>query len=251
MVIVVQPVMAFNMFTTFFLTFMASLGLSTIVVALFIWEPMHDEEDEEDDKKDFYEYKYLDKYDKLKDKRLKETYVENLVNKTITETTPKGEVLLYYDANLQSFVYFSDTKDIPYRYLETVARKYVIGFKCKKLYVDIREELTEGKERVKAQRLKDKESKEKIEEEKEATVFATLKKYNRKGDGGSKSTKKYYVLREKANRYSYRGTLEDYEVQKKEREEKILEESKAPPLDFASFKKMKNEKKEEGDKKNN
>ena len=70
MVIVVQPIMAFNMFTTFFLTFMASLGLSTIVVALFVWEPMHDEEDEEDDKKDFYEYKYLDKYDKLADRKL-------------------------------------------------------------------------------------------------------------------------------------------------------------------------------------
>jgi hypothetical protein len=151
-------------------------------------------------------------------------------------------------------VYHSKTKEIPYNYLETVARKYVIEYNCKKLYIDIRKEYEKGLNKYKE--IKAKEEKiaadggvDETKENKKKQIFANFKTYNRKGEVHSKQKDKIYILKEHANRYSYRGRIEEYNEAKVESclDKKVLEnmgdkrsdeEKRANNIDFASFKKM-------------
>jgi len=172
-----------------------------------------------------YEMKWFvefdDKGDENVEAELTEEFVNDLSLNTVTETTPRGDVLMYYSSKLGSFVYHSRTKEIPYKYLETVARKYVIEYNCKKLYVDIRKEYEKGLNKYKE--TKEKEEKEEKEEQaardgkvddtkenKKKQVFANFKTYNRKGEVHNKQKDKIYILKEQANRYSYRGKIEEY-----------------------------------------
>jgi hypothetical protein len=59
----------------------------------------------------------------------------NIENKLIEEDTPDGIVKMTYDEFTKSFLYWAK-KSIPYKNLETVARKYVIYYDCKDLYID-------------------------------------------------------------------------------------------------------------------
>ena len=79
--------------------------------------------------------------DKLESKKLSKEYIKSLQNCVLYETTSKGNIIMYYDHSNESFTYYCDTKDVPYLYLETVARRYVITYKCKKILVDIKKEL--------------------------------------------------------------------------------------------------------------
>ena len=195
-----------------------------------------------------YELEMFNEYDNLDDNQLTEEYVKDLALNTITDTTPRGDVLMYYSKVLDSFVYHSKTKEIPYKYLETVARKYVIKYNCKRLYVDIRKECENGLKKYKE--LKEREEQEKKEglesesnkpkENKKKQLFVSLKTYNRKADVNAKQKDKIYVLKEQANRYSYRGRMDEYKepnVDEPE-EESSGEVVNKEKLDFASFKKI-------------
>lgn len=193
--------------------------------------------------------------DKKTKGELTEDFVNNLSLKTVTETTPRGDVMMYYSSKLNSFVYHSNTKDIPYKYLETVARKYVIEYKCKSLYIDIRKEFEKGVNKYKNIKEREERAKENKDsndnENKKKQIFANLKTYNRKGEVHNKQKDKIYILKEKSNRYSYRGKIEEYDqknietcLDTKKVEELIneqnrnKEENKVKDIDFASFKKM-------------
>jgi len=74
---------------------------------------------------------------------LKETIhedVDHLMHKRVEETTPDGKIILTYDEGSNTFLYWSQ-KPIAYRYLEVVARKYVIVYNCKHLYINMYREL--------------------------------------------------------------------------------------------------------------
>jgi hypothetical protein len=231
-----------------------------------LYEFADDDDDEEEDqennsKKDIpYEMKWFEEFDDMgeeeeeEEEELTEEFVNNLSLNTITETTPRGDVLMYYSSKLGTFVYHSKTKEIPYNYLETVARKYVIEYNCKKLYIDIRKEYEKGLNKYKE--IKAKEDKnaadggvDETKENKKKQIFANFKTYNRKGEVHSKQKDKIYILKEHANRYSYRGRIEEYSEAKVESclDKKVLEnmgdkrsdeEKRANNIDFASFKKM-------------
>lgn len=224
-----------------------------------------DDEDEEEDntdtKKDIaYQVKWFEEFDDMSDdeqqegEELTEEFVNNLSLNTITETTPRGDVLMYYSSKLGSFVYHSHTKEIPYSYLETVARKYVIEYNCKKLYIDIRKEYEKGVKKYKEIKAKEEEKSDaddtKEKENKKKQIFANFKTYNRKGEVHNKQKDKIYILKEQANRYSYRGKIEEYSEAKVESclDKKVLEsmgdkrseeEKRVNDIDFATFKKMK------------
>lgn len=183
-----------------------------------------DEDDDEDEEARKHALQYKDGAPK------------NLYNKTVHEQlpTPYGEVIMCYDDVTESFAYYCDKSWVPYRYLETVARKYVLTHHCIPLYVDIREEYEKAVARMEAAKLQ----KEKGQGQGQGPtkggkggVFAALKPYNRKSatikkkelfteeelaaeaeavllDGASTNR----VLREKANRYSYRGKINDFDA---------------------------------------
>jgi hypothetical protein len=203
-----------------------------------------------------YEVEMFDEYDNLDDNELTEEYVKDLELNTITDTTPRGDVLMHYSKLLNSFVYYSKTKEIPYKYLETVARKYVIKYNCKRLYVDIRKEYEKGVQKYKEMKEKEEhDKKEKLEgesdkskENKKKQLFVALKTYNRKAEVNAKQKDKIYILKEQANRYSYRGRIDEYkepsvEEQEQEQEgmshhDRLGEVVNKQKLDFASFKKL-------------
>jgi len=68
---------------------------------------------------------YLEEYDNLEDKDITDDYEIN-IDTFIEETTPRGIVIMNYDNIDNLFVYYTNTKDVPYKYLETVARRFVI-----------------------------------------------------------------------------------------------------------------------------
>jgi hypothetical protein len=44
----------------------------------------------------------------------------------VRETTPQGDVIMTYDADRAMFCYYCDKRSVQFKYLEPVARKYVL-----------------------------------------------------------------------------------------------------------------------------
>jgi len=254
--------------TTYYMYLFGYVGISTSFIYLILMisqivdgyfgisytdgDEDEDAEGEDVEKKEEdipYEMKWFDEFDDAEGEgeeelteELTEEFVNDLSLNTVTETTPRGDVLMYYSSKLGSFVYHSKTKEIPYKYLETVARKYVIEYNCKKLYIDIRKEYEKGLNKY--NEIKEKEEKaakdlkdgvvDETKENKKKQIFANFKTYNRKGEVHNKQKDKIYILKEQANRYSYRGKIEEYSEAKVE---SCLDKN-GKDIDFASFKKM-------------
>ena len=72
----------------------------------------------------------------------------------IMEKTPLGNIVMIYNNTRGTFDYYSDS-NIPYRFLETVGRKYVLKFNCRPIFIDMEEEL-----KLYELKLKEKEAKE-------------------------------------------------------------------------------------------
>ena len=178
-----------------------------------------------------YENKYYDKFQEMESEDLEEDGVKSLKNSVLYEITPKGRIIMYYDFEKESFIYHCDTKDVPYLYLETVARKYALTYHCKKIVVDIKKELELARETSVANENKSKL----LIGVKAYSLFASFKSYNRKGSGGSKTINKKFILRQNANRYSYGGKVSEFPFIKTNdyKLEKPMEK-----MDYETFKKL-------------
>jgi len=133
----------------------------------------------------------------------------------VMEHTPVGNVVMYYNNTKEAFEYYSDNV-VPYRYLDTVCRKYVIMNLCAPLYVDISQELKEF------------QSKPVEESSKQmSNVFVKLKNYKKTV---SKPTVKV-MLKARTNKYLYQGRMNNFSFIKRV-------ESKTESLSFADYKKM-------------
>lgn len=174
-------------------------------------------------KEEVYENKYYGDYDEMECVDLEEDYVKSLRNNVLYESTPKGGIVMYYDFEKESFIYYCDTKDVSYLFLETVSRKYAVTYNCKEIVVDMKHQLKLAKEQISNKRAKTNEmDKDNDKENDKNNMFATFKNYNRKGSGGSTTINKKFVLRQQANRYSYGGKVsafsplrtDDYKIEK-------------------------------------
>jgi hypothetical protein len=56
--------------------------------------------------------------------------------RVLFETTPYGNIIMFYDAYKQGFSYYSDTNGISYSFLNAVAIKYVLTFFCRDFFMD-------------------------------------------------------------------------------------------------------------------
>lgn len=54
----------------------------------------------------------------------------------LMETTPRGNILMYYDPYKMGFTYYSDSKGHSYSLLNAIAMKYVTIFNCRDFYFD-------------------------------------------------------------------------------------------------------------------
>jgi hypothetical protein len=188
--------------------------------------------------------------------------LDGYINNYVLETTPLGNIYMRYNHNKKSFEYFSNNT-IPYRYLETVCRKYVMTYRCKALFVDIEEEL--NKAQIKDDELKkETELKKENELKKEKdnhhpkNLLANFKSYNKETkkeqnvptNKGNKSslppqmkvnlpilnTKgEKQLLKENANRYTWEGRVANLSLLKSV-DRKMVDKNYA--LSFADFKQM-------------
>ena len=289
----------FNLFNIVFI----GTSISIFVVSYFVYKPFDEDNYESDtDENEYYEYKYLEDYYDLLDKKLKlkeeETLLEgeeqeheekedeeedgeedgdedkeeeedeekeddepyeesedlvSLKDNFIEEKSPRGIIYMAYDNSIDLYIYYSKTKDVPYKYLETVARKYVIDNKCLNIYVDYKEEYIQGLNKYKQMlqerkellenKIKEKEQKQDEDnvENKKKNIFANFKSYN-KQDKSTKNntdtTAKEYILTENSNHYKYKGNLDDYEqmLKQKASQESVLKEYEQ--IDFKDYKNM-------------
>jgi hypothetical protein len=175
----------------------------------------------------------------------------------VIEHTPLGNVLMFYSHDKLAFEYYSDLT-IPYRYLETVARKYVITYNYRPLYSDMDEEFKEYENKLKK---KEEEEKNKYKQEnvgnKTKDVFAKFKSYNKEAGTGrvntapppknnipqnrralvndnKKDANEKILLKENANRYSYQGKFLNFNILQKI-DRKVVDKKYA--LSYADFKK--------------
>jgi hypothetical protein len=198
-----------------------------------------------------YHDKYLDKFKSMSSVN-ESLDVDSLKNSMVVEHTPLGNVAMYYDNKREAFVYYSDSV-MPYRYLEVVARKYVITFKCKSVFIDMEDEINKAKTKIEEQELKQKQTEAEIKEEaKKKNVFANFKNYNKnttkdsanKPSAATSTTtdnKKTedLILKENANHYTCDGRYSNFIVLKKV--DKTLVDKRLK-MSFADFKKMQSNK---------
>jgi len=212
-----------------------------------------------------YEDKYKNEYMGLNSIQLTIPEKEHLKNNFIMETTPLGNVIMYYSYEKNGFVYYSDST-LPYRFLETIGRKYITTFKCKdsSIYIDendiIPELTTNAKTDVKTDVKTDaNDSSECKETTKPSTstinknVFAKFKNYNHPNSIPSTSmiaknnqssnkntTQQLKDIKEKKNKYISEGKISNFSFIKKIDKKQIV---KRLNLTFAEFKKMQQESK--------
>ena len=195
--------------------------------------------------------------------------------KYIIEHTPFGNVLMFYNHDKLAFEYYSDLT-IPYRYLETVARKYVLTYNYRPLYIDMEEELKDYEKKLEDKEAREKEKQEQEDENekkldantksKPKDVFAKFKSYNKEACTGRVNTapppknsipqnrkissvnlkdkkdgtnREKILLKEKSNRYSYQGKFLNFNILQKI-DKKVVDKKYA--LTFADFKKMNKDK---------
>jgi len=199
-----------------------------------------------------YEEKYLKEYQsrlETCDKKLTETQINALKNNFILEKTPIGCVIMCFNYNsdnveTSSFVYYSD-HSIPYNYLDTLARKYVITFNCLNLYIDTSKEkedaLQKKTDTKKTTQIKEPTKNPIKEPETKKSVFANLKSYNKdslKVKIESNNNEINATNKEvKINRYTSGGKISNFNFIKKVDKHLV---NKNYSLSFADFKKMKN-----------
>ena len=210
-----------------------------------------------------YPDKYLEKFKSMPFDN-ESLDLESLKNSIVVEHTPLGNVAMHYDIKREAFVYYSDSV-MPYRYLEVVARKYVITFHCKRVFVDMEDEINKAKTKIEeqknakkleqeqeqqAQAEKQNQDMELKEEPKKKNVFATFKNYNtnttkdssnKPTTGNSNATTtdnknaEDLILKENANHYTCDGRYSNFLVLKKV--DKTLVDKRLK-MSFADFKKM-------------
>lgn len=192
--------------------------------------------------------------------------LDTFVNNYVLEHTPLGNIYMRYNNDKKSFEYFSNST-MPYRYLEPVARRYVMTYWCKPIFVDIGEELKRAEvkfdEDMKIKEAYEKKRQEEIKNNPK-DVMARLKSYNKETKSQTimkqpmknrlsnnvlppqikanlpsvTQNSEKQLLKEHANRYTCEGRLTDFSPLKKV-DKNVLD--KKLMLSYADFKRMQQE----------
>ena len=205
-----------------------------------------------------FEDKYFKEYDEWtatatateSNEEHKKECLENMYYATVRETINDfyGDIIMCYDHTTFSFAYYARTANIPYKYLETISRKYMIETNApREIHVDIRSEYQKAKDRnnappVNTAVMTATEQTPAPAPEPSTEVYVKLKSYNnasnlkihtttndenankfadstKHADGtgtgtpasaSATGTGTNIIIREKANRYSYRGKIDEF-----------------------------------------
>jgi hypothetical protein len=208
--------------------------ISSYLVTNYVWKrriltsSMKSEDEIED-------VPYEDKYGLEEDVSGNVSDVEELEKKReisncyVAENTPKGYVLMKYDVDYESFTYWSSSETIPYKYLETVARKYVKTIDDKELYISRERDIEERKKKLEESKAAEKTEDNKDPSATEDDVFVKLKSPVEKR---IKTNKKIdYAIH--GNKYKWMGKIDFNEIFKEKESE-----TETSNMSFSAFKTM-------------
>ena len=208
------------------------------VVAKFVYEPYVKKLAEEEEPIPYeYQYPLIDAEDNG-DRDFKKCIV--------LSNTPKGLVYMRYCKEEEGFEYWTDNS-IDYKYLETVARKYVTIFSCRDIYIDrftlLKEKILGIKQKLEENKLKE-DLEEEEEKEEENDVFASLKSYNQSTSNISSAKTELTrndVVCDEANKYLNRGKIAEANFG----DEKKIVNTPTSLMSFSSWKLWKSQDKED------
>lgn len=153
----------------------------------------------------FYDKKAYNEYMQESNTKLEKEWKTRM----ILEYTPRGNVLMFYDAYKMGFSFYSDEKTISYDILNTVAMKYVTMYRCVDFFVD---EAVVPKEKCSPFiKLYFTEEPKKVEANKQASnPFAKMRKENPNIKGQIKTKEKMAEVKEPEkmkNKFLYLGKM--------------------------------------------
>ena len=161
-------------------------------------------------------------------------------NNYIIEYTPVGNVIMRYNHVKQSFEYFSN-HTVPYRYLETIGRKYVMIYKCKNIFIDLDEEV-ENVNKINAEKQKQPHKIIKSKSRSTAENKIQLKSKNMAFNANqpkpptiTNPINEVEIAIKNSNRYTCEGQIADFKIIKPIQKEKT---NKKLHLSFKEFKEM-------------
>ena len=203
-----------------------------------------DEEEEEEEKKEEYDHLYYDELDNLEDRVLEKEDLEKLANVVVREKTPNGEVIMTYNHNSESFCYYCDDKNVKYMVLDAVARKFTIDNNCKSICVNYKAEFEKAKVAILADQVTSTVTVDPALDAEvpppvvKKSIYAKFKNYNsnnKKEDAttttNANKSEKIYILTEKANRFTNKGRISNYNTVE------VTDTVYKKTIDFATFKK--------------
>ncbi len=205
--------------------------LSSWIVAKFVWLPyvleVKNQKEIEWPEEEIEEIPYEKKYPLEKAENDNKNL--NTGNCSVCESTPEGLVFLQYNKKDECFEWWGDNKQVAYKYLETVARKYVTVFKCANLYIDreedLKNQLEKEKEEKEREEMKEEDIGEADSDDDLFVKFKTNKKIKPKNMGQRAAIN--------GNTYRYCGKIKDFKMlQKSEKKEGPKK------MDFSSWKQM-------------
>ena len=208
--------------------------------------------------------------------------LENMYYSTVRETIDDfyGDAIMCYDHATASFAYYARTANIPYKYLETISRKYMIETNApREIHVDIRDEYNKAKDRNNntaatpsaASAATPAAATTPASAEETPDVFVKLKSYNTVSNlnlhtttndkshkfattaatastatastatpatATATATPGNKIFREKANRYSYRGKIADFDGRAPAAATPAATATATPATGYADFKKQ-------------
>lgn len=160
----------------------------------------------------------------------------------LLETTPRGNIIMYYDPYKLGFTYYCD-QFLPYDILNTVAMKYVVTFQCHDFFMDehiIPENKTTPILKLIEEDKKEEEVKAKKEEKDKLLKgpFAKFKNYNTASSkvSESKSEKTLEKKQKERNRFINVGKIRNFNfLQLPEKKKSIVFESEIKKGLFDNF----------------
>ena len=145
---------------------------------------------------------------------------KNWKKKILFEQTPRGSVIMYYDAFKLAFSYYSDTNSLPYKLLNAIAMKYCLTFHCMDFFIDQNIVPTENESPlIKIHHIEKKKKKEnkniQKEDSDENSPFAKLKNYNndkiKTRDNGEKENKDEKIKNIITNKFISLGKIRSFQ----------------------------------------
>ena len=174
------------MFYTFFRLFsiyFTGTVAASVLIAKYVYAPMLRNSDDEDEPPPF-EWGYLEELEAIAERELSSEELVKLGDCKLDAETPAGRVIMSYDEDAKSFTYYTDSKNVPFKYLDAMAREFAVKHDAKRICVNYGCDYIEPKEKPKNY----------LER---SSVFVKLKPRS----NAPKRVKK-------TNRFSNRGTIE-------------------------------------------